>query len=337
MERKDFRKDDPVPESRGRDKMSQGVCVDFSTSIEEKTENYSVGKGGAYRAGGPDPEHPETKGRSDTRKLKIGYRRDLNTSYFIIESDRFYQADYQMKMLTNNQIPGLLLVKGRGVNGRSRYEYEIQGKHSLEFLTQKGPVTYEMIIAIIEDLLAVMEEMRDYLLSPNQLLLDPRSIFMEGGRYYFCYYPSNVKGISESFHELAEFFVRETDYQDRSGIYISYALHKMTIQENYQICQVIEEILAHQKEGSNLEDQDEGEYQEEYYEYGEKDEQEEYEEDSCENHYDDWGLEDRPIGDVIREKVGGWGLIKNLFSHGFKGTKEKLMNGQRNVEYRKKY
>ena len=33
----------------------------FSTSIEEKTENYSVGKGGAYRAGGPDPEHPETK------------------------------------------------------------------------------------------------------------------------------------------------------------------------------------------------------------------------------------------------------------------------------------
>ena len=61
-----------------------------------------------------------------------------------------------------------------------------------------------------------------------------------------------------SFHELAEFFVRETDYQDRSGIYISYALHKMTIQENYQICQVIEEILAHQKEGSNLEDQDEG-------------------------------------------------------------------------------
>lgn len=260
MERKDFRKDDPVPESRGRDKMSQGVCVDFSTSIEEKTENYSVGKGGAYRAGGPDPEHPETKGRGDTRNLKIGYRRDLNTSYFIIESDRFYQADYQMKMLTNNQIPGLLLVKGRGVNGRSRYEYEIQGKHSLEFLTQKGPVTYEMIIAIIEDLLAVMDEMRDYLLSPNQLLLDPRSIFMEGGRYYFCYYPSNVKGISESFHELAEFFVRETDYQDRSGIYISYALHKMTIQENYQICQVIEEILAHQKEDSNLEDQDEGEY-----------------------------------------------------------------------------
>ena len=137
-----------------------------------------------------------------------------------------------MKMLTNNQIPGLLLVKGRGVNGRSRYEYEITGKTFFGIsYTEKALSPMKMIIAIIEDLLAVMEEMRDYLLSPNQLLLDPRSIFMEGGRYYFCYYPSNVKGISESFHELAEFFVRETDYQDRSGIYISYALHKMTIQE----------------------------------------------------------------------------------------------------------
>lgn len=62
-----------------------------------------------------------------------------------------------------------------------------------------------MIIAIIEDLLAVMEEMRDYLLSPNQLLLDPRSIFCEKGRYYFCYYPANEQGIAESFHELTEF------------------------------------------------------------------------------------------------------------------------------------
>ena len=48
----------------------------------------------------------------------------------------------------------------------------------------------------------------------------------------------------------------------------------------------------------------------------------------------DWRIGDRGCD---KGKVGGWGLIKNLFSHGFKGTKEKLMNGQRNVEYRKKY
>lgn len=329
MERKNFRKDDSLPGSRGRGRMSEGVCVDFSSSIEENAEDYGRGKSSSYRAGEKDPGYEETKKGSRNRSLKIGYRRDLNTSYFIVESDRFYQADYQMKMLTNNEICGLLQVKGRGVNGRSRYEYEIQGKHSLEFLTQKGPVTYEMIIAIIEDLLAVMEEMRDYLLSPNQLLLDPRSIFYETGHYYFCYFPANEQGIAESFHELTEFFVRETDYQDRSGIYISYALHKMTIAENYQICQVIEEILSNQEEEYEEEDMYEEDYEEEFYEYGEEDKDEE--------RYDDWGLEEKPVGDMIKEKIGGWGFVKRLFGRASKATQDEILREQRNVDYRKKY
>ena len=66
------------------------------------------------------------------------------------------------------------------------------------FLHRKALFTYEMIIAIIEDLLAVMEEM-GLSLSPNQLLLDREVFFMEGGRYYFCYYPPNVKGIFREF------------------------------------------------------------------------------------------------------------------------------------------
>ncbi len=329
MERKDFREDDTFPESRGRDRMSEGVCVDFSSSIEERNEDYGRSKSGPYRAGEKDPGYEETKKGGGSRKLKIGYRRDLNTSYFIVESDRYYQSDYQMKMLANNEISGLLQVKGRGVNGRSRYEYEIQGKHSLEFLAQKGPVTYEMIIAVIEDLLAVVEEMRDYLLSPNQLLLDPRGIFFEKGHYYFCYYPANEQGIAESFHELTEFFVRETDYQDRSGIYISYALHKMTMAENYQICQVIEEILENQEDDLDEEIPEE-EYEEELYEYGEEEEEDN-------GLYDDWDLEEKPLGDMIKEKIGGWGFMKHLFGRSSREPQGEVIKEQRNVDYGKKY
>ena len=99
----------------------------------------------------------------------------------------------------------------------------------------------------------------------------------------FCYYPANEQGIAESFHELTEFFVRETDYQDRSGIYISYALHKMTLAENYQICQVIEEILNNQEEEYEDQEAEEEDYEEDLYEYGD-----EYEDDEEEEQYDDW-------------------------------------------------
>lgn len=309
--------------------MSEELCVDFSTSIEEKTEDFSGSKSRNYRSGAKDTGFQEDKENSDRSKLKVGYRRDLNSSYFIIESDQYYQADYQMKMLSNNEIKGLLHVKGRGVNGKSRYEYEIQGKHSMEFMSKKGPVTYEQILGMIQDLLEVIEEMRNYLLSPNQILLDPRSIFFEKNRYYFCYYPANEKGISESFHELTEFFVRETDYQDRSGIYISYALHKMTMNENYQICQVIKEILSNQEEEYDSEGEEE--FENDFYEYGEE------EEEKPEEEYDDWGLEDRSVGDLIKEKIRGWGFVRNLFERTSESQEMHQLGEQRNVDYRKKY
>ncbi len=280
--------------------MSEELCVDFGTGIEERDAYYNTGKSRDYRTGEKNQGYKEDKKSNRTEPFKIGYRRDLHTSYFIVETDRFYQPDYQMKMLACNEIPGILRVKGRGVNGKSRYEYEIQGKHSLEFMTQKNPVTYEMIMELIRYLMDTMEEMRDYLLNPNQLLLDPRSIFCENGRYFFCYYPPNEQGIAESFHELTEFFVRETDYRDRSGIYIAYALHKMTLTENYQIRQVIGEILKNQEESREEEETKEEweeEEHEEEYEYGENEEGE---------------YEEEPEKNMGKERVTGWGIFKNL-------------------------
>lgn len=307
--------------------MSEGICVDFSTSVATQSADFGRGKDSGHGSGEIHTEYEKIKENDERGKLKIGYRRDMHASYFLVEADQFYRMDYQMKMLMNNRIDGLLQVKGRGVNGKSRYEYEIQGKHSLEYLSRKGPITYEMIMGMIQDLLAVMENMKEYLLSPNQLLMDPRCIFHEKGHYYFCYYPANEQGINESFHELTEFFVRETDYQDRSGIYVAYALHKMTISENYQICQVIEEILENEEE--TTEQEMEEDYEEEIYEYGEEEEDDEQ--------YDDWGLEERPIGDVIKERIGEWGVVKYLAGRISGSSQAKLFEEQRNVDYRKKY
>lgn len=297
--------------------MSEQLCVDFSTSIEKYNEDQGRSNVRSYRAAEKNQGYKKIGEDPAEERWKIGYKRDLNTAYFVVESGAFYQTDYQMKMISANDIPGILKIKGKGVNGRSRYEYDIQGKHSLEFMTKKEPVTYDMIIGIITDLLDTIEEMRDYLLSPNQLLMDPRSIFFGNGRYSFCYYPPNDKGIAEGFHELTEFFVREADYQDRSGIYIAYALHKMTLGENYQIRQVIEEILRNQEEewqdqeeepekDADPEETDEDWNVEEYV-YGET-------EDSSQDDsmYDDWGLEDKPFAETVKEKLQGWKRVKEL-------------------------
>lgn len=321
--------------------MSEELCVDFSSSFSGEAENFGAGKSGSYRTGEKNPGYAEARKSGGAEYLKIGYRRDLNAAYFVVETEHFYQPDYQMKMIAENDIFGILKMKGRGINGRSRYEYEIQGKHSLEFLTKKGPVTYDMIIGIIRDLLHTVEEMREYLLNPNQLLLEPRSIFSDTGQYYFCYLPVNEKGISESFHELTEFFVKETDYQDRSGIYISYALHKMTLQENYQIRQVIEEILTHQEEELG-----EKEYEEDVEDWEEdEDEYDEYEDDADDDEYgtdddepyEDWGLEEKTLRETVREKLSGWERFKNFVYRRKRENYGEILKDGGEKEYGKNY
>ena len=50
----------------------------------------------------------------------------------IIDSEQPYQETYQMRMLKNNHIPGLLKVSGCGREGASRYYYHTGNAQSLE-------------------------------------------------------------------------------------------------------------------------------------------------------------------------------------------------------------
>ena len=66
-------------------------------------------------------------------------------------------------------------------------------------------------------------------------------------------------------------------------------------------------------------------------------ETDEYEDDEEEEQYDDWGLEEKPVGDVIKEKIGGWGFVKRLFGRGMEAPQDDILREQRNVDCRKKY
>ena len=46
--------------------------------------------------------------------MKESYERDLNHAWMLLEVDQIYQEDYQMRMLMENDVPGLLTVCGQG-------------------------------------------------------------------------------------------------------------------------------------------------------------------------------------------------------------------------------
>lgn len=183
--------------------------------------------------------------------MKTSYKKDLKQAYLIVDGDETSPEDYQVAMLRENDIPGILKLEVRSVDNQNRYYYDITGKTSLRTFHEKVNLTYEDMKRLVTDILAVTRELPFYMLDGNRLLLEPEYIFSDKKGYYFCYYPAmagregsaSARPVAkDSFHRLTEFFVREVNYRDEEGVRFAYTLHKATMEENYSIEQILKEM-----------------------------------------------------------------------------------------------
>jgi hypothetical protein len=81
-------------------------------------------------------------------------------SELIIDSVQPYRENYQMRMLKNNRIPGLLRVSGCGMEGASRYYYHTGHAQSLETYYKNKDIRAEEILKLTRQFLSVMEKNR---------------------------------------------------------------------------------------------------------------------------------------------------------------------------------
>ena len=175
--------------------------------------------------------------------MKEEYERDLHHSWLILELEQIYEEDYQMRMLVDNNISGLLDVRGQGCEDKSRYRYEIGGKISIKDLWEKEKWGFKKLEDFMRQFIQILYELNNYLLDVNNLSLRPEHIYESGGKYHFCFVPGAKGNIWKGFHLLMEEFVRVIDYEDKEGIFLAYELHKASMEETYDIEQVLEQIL----------------------------------------------------------------------------------------------
>ncbi len=161
-----------------------------------------------------------------------------------IKEPEVYQEDYQMRMLMSNEIPGLLPLRGRGVDGSSCYDYVVSGKISMKALYERGKMTRQDLQHFLTQLKAVLKEVEKHLLHTEALLMRPEYLFYEEDVFYFCYYPPMKQDFWKEFHTLSEYLIKRADYSDRDCAKMVLYLHKETMKENYSLEKVIEGCLA---------------------------------------------------------------------------------------------
>lgn len=118
--------------------------------------------------------------------MQIDYKRDLNHTYVILQEEKEPDtASYQIRMLLTNTIPGLLDCKIGKMDDKTLFYYEVTSKQSLQSVFEQRSIGAEALRKLFEQLLDLLEELGQYLLAPDGLVLQPELVLqMQSGELF---------------------------------------------------------------------------------------------------------------------------------------------------------
>ncbi|MBD5544131.1 MAG: FHA domain-containing protein [Lachnospiraceae bacterium] len=186
--------------------------------------------------------------------MKGIYKRELNSSYFILEEQAMESTQYyQMKMVTENKISHLLPISIHHFNGENQFYYDISGKQTVACIFEKREMEAKQLIQILSGLSKALLELEGYLLEENYLCLDPEYMYMNVNteQLFLCFYPFEETDFSQSIQKLSEYLLNCINHQDEQAVNIGYQLYRLTREDNFVFLQIVEEIL---KENENTEE-----------------------------------------------------------------------------------
>lgn len=85
-------------------------------------------------------------------------------------------ASYQIRMLLTNAIPGLLDCKIGKMDDKTLFYYEVTSRQSLQSVFEQRSIGAEALRKLFEQLLDLLEELGQYLLAPDGLVLQPELV-----------------------------------------------------------------------------------------------------------------------------------------------------------------
>lgn len=116
-------------------------------------------------------------------------------------------VNYQLQMLTNNEIKNIVSANKRQKDGDILISYNITSKIPLEQMDGKGKISRDGLINIIEGALAALEDIAEYQLVSSGLLFDEQYVYVNPGTYEpsFIYLPCYTE--NEGIEPLKRFIM----------------------------------------------------------------------------------------------------------------------------------
>ncbi|GLB32107.1 hypothetical protein LAD12857_40300 [Lacrimispora amygdalina] len=179
--------------------------------------------------------------------MNVTYRREMKHNYLIIEQDKSWTEGYEINMLKENQINGLLKFHLKQIDSRSYFYYEITSKQPLNRILEFHSLNKEELKGLIAGIAQVLNRLPVYLLKEDQILLQPEFIYLEPDHFLvsLCLVPGRDRKFSEEMTELLRYLLGKVNHQDKECVVMAYALYQESLKDNYSIDTLTELVGSH--------------------------------------------------------------------------------------------
>lgn len=137
--------------------------------------------------------------------------------------------EYEYQMLTKNTIPNLLALQSEQVNQKQYFIYKASGLKPFWIISEKMWISGQQLHSIVDSLLAVMKELDRYLLTADNLVLEPDCLFLDLDNFQlkFLYLPGYEHNILKQMAKLMEYLLGKIDYEDSEGVVFAYGMYRI--------------------------------------------------------------------------------------------------------------
>ncbi|MCR5503631.1 MAG: FHA domain-containing protein [Lachnospiraceae bacterium] len=172
--------------------------------------------------------------------MNVRYIRDYKHNYLVIQDDRVLEGDYRQRMLTGNEIPGLLSCRERMINGEGLLYYDITSRQPVSSYFSEKNLKMAEITALFQKLRELCEIMQKYLLYGETLILSPEYIYYDvsAKEYRFLCYPFEER--EDALLPLLEFLMEHLDNEDAAAVETVYQMADLLERGHCSMSEVLE-------------------------------------------------------------------------------------------------
>lgn len=161
--------------------------------------------------------------------MEARFKKDMNNNYLILECEN--KETYEINMVWNNKIKGLLDCRRYVFNGHPELYYNITSKQPMSRVYLKKELSADDIKKILLSLRMLIDELKKYLLSIEYILFDAEYCYCnpETKQPEWIFYPK-IDG-KNHMEKLAEFMIDRVDHGERAAVDMVYRFYKMVRNE----------------------------------------------------------------------------------------------------------